>query len=179
MHRLTLITIFIQENRDLLDTISSDDSRLREEHVTHRNTVNSTQRIIRRVNNGVVSMEGSISVLESNVTALEGLGNETVRRLLDAKEKVGKAEDQLNGLLEDLRRAGVDNLRQRGEFVIWCVVLSVCLFVCLPTLPKSDGENPDHQSLEDYISYPKKLQQRLILQQISLLTLSLREQQPG
>ena len=31
----------------------------------------------------------------------------------------------------------------------------------LPTLPKSDGENPDHQSLEDYISYPKKLQQRL------------------
>ena len=34
-------------------------------------------------------------------------------------------------------------------------------FKSLPTLPKSDGENPDHQSLEDYISYPKKLQQRL------------------
>ena len=34
-------------------------------------------------------------------------------------------------------------------------------FKSLPTLPKSDGENPDHQSLEDFISYPKKLQQRL------------------
>ena len=34
-------------------------------------------------------------------------------------------------------------------------------FKSLPTLPKSDGEKPDHQSLEDYISYPKKLQQRL------------------
>ena len=25
-------------------------------------------------------------------------------------------------------------------------------FKSLPTLPKSDGKNPDHQSLEDYIS---------------------------
>ena len=27
-------------------------------------------------------------------------------------------------------------------------------FKSLPTLPNSNGENPDHQSLEDYISYP-------------------------
>ena len=54
------------------------------------------------------------------------------------------------------------NYLSASESVIGSFGFSVMSsFKSLPTLPKSDGENPDHYSLEDYISYPKKLQQRL------------------
>ena len=54
------------------------------------------------------------------------------------------------------------NYLSASESVIGSIGFTVMSsFKSLPTLPKSDGENPDHQSLEDYISYPKKLQQRL------------------
>ena len=54
------------------------------------------------------------------------------------------------------------NYLSASESVIGSIGFSVMSsFKSLPTLPKSDGENPDHQPLEDYIPYPKKLQQRL------------------
>ena len=54
------------------------------------------------------------------------------------------------------------NYLSASESVIGSIGFTVMSsFKSLPTLPKSDGENPDHQSLEDYISYLKKLQQCL------------------
>ena len=52
------------------------------------------------------------------------------------------------------------NYLSASESVVGSIGFTVMSsFKSLPTLPKS--ENPDHQSLEDYISYPKKLQQCL------------------